>query len=237
MELHNTNEDIVIAQVTDIFNAIEQQGNSDNICTCDQCRTDTACYVLNRIEPRYIISNRGAVRVERESLENQQKDADIVVMIREGLRKIHHNKRLSSNHEIKNSSVSFQNKPIFNIPTVIGRVFNGTNFAPIVDIEIELLRNNDIVSMVDNNWQNPCHIVKHSEGTFTFWPAPILAEDVNVRKLFEFSVRINVPGFEELKHFFKIPVISELKNITTFSRERTFKLPDLYLFPPGEEDF
>jgi competence protein ComFB len=237
MELHNTNEDIVIAQVTDIFNALEQSENPEHICTCDQCRMDTACYVLNRIEPRYIVSHRGAVRIEQESIANQQKDADIVAMIHEGIAQVNHNKRPSSVHNARYHSSANQHKPVFNIPTIIGRVFNGTNFSPMSGINIDLLRNGDIVPMLDNNWQNPFPLVEHSEGTFTFWPAPILAEAENEHKSFEFCVRINAPDFEELKHFFKIPVISEPKNIMAFSRDRTFKLPDLYLFAPGEENF
>ncbi len=237
MELHNTNEDIVISQITDIFNALERGANPNGICTCDQCRMDTACYVLNRIEPRYIVSNRGAVRVEGESIANKQKEVDIVAMIHEGMEQINRNKRLSSSHLVRTSASAVASKPVFNIPTIIGRVFNGTNFAPMEDINIDLLRNGDMVSMIDNNWQNPFHLVRYSEGTFTFWPAPILAEEEKLHRFFEFSVRIKAEGFEELRHFFKIPVRSELKNITAFSRDRTFKLPDLYLFQPGEETF
>jgi competence protein ComFB len=236
MDLHNTNEDIIIAEVTEIFDSLEKNGNPDNICTCDQCRMDTMCYVLNRIEPHYIVSNRGAVRVERETIANQQRQADIVTMIREGIDKINENKRPSSKHSTRRGNITMENKPVFNLPTIIGRIFNGMNFEPISNIKVELLRNDDLVTMVDDNWQNPYHLLSHSEGTFSFWPAPILAENVNVHRNFEFFLRINAPNFDELKHFFKIPVVSEVKSITAFSRERTFKLADIYLFPPGEEE-
>jgi competence protein ComFB len=198
---------------------------------------DTACYVLNRIEPRYIVSNRGVVRIEQNTIENQQKEADIVAMIREGISRINHNKRPSSKHEVKKGNPPLRSGRVFNIPTIIGRVFDGTNFAPMANIDIELFRNEEMVNMVDNNWQNPYHLVEYTEGTFSFWPSPIPAEEVNVYKLFEFFIRINTLGFDEFKYFFKIPVKSEQKNISTFSRDRTFKLPDVYLFPPGEEHF
>jgi competence protein ComFB len=231
MELHNTNEDIIIAEVNDIFDTLQENENSDNICCCDQCRMDTACYVLNRIEPRYIVSNRGAVRIEQETLANQQKEADIVATIHEGIKQVAHNKRPS--HRSGRNDI---HAPVFNMPTIIGRLFNGLNFAPVADVKIDLRCNGNLVTMVDNNWQNPYHLMPHSEGTFTFLPAPILAESVGIHRSFEFSVRATVPDFEEMNHFFKVPVISESKSIITYSRNRTFKLPDLYLFQPGEEE-
>ncbi|MDR2193929.1 MAG: late competence development ComFB family protein [Treponema sp.] len=237
MELHNTNEDIVIAHVNDMFNAFDMSGKHDDICTCEQCRMDTVCYVLNRIEPRYIVSNRGVVRIEQNTIENQQKEADIVAMIHEGISKINHNKRPSSNHQVKKEATPLHTGQMFNIPTITGRIFDGMNFAPMTNIDIELLCDKEKVTMLNTNWQNPFHLVEPSQGVFSFWPSPIPAKAADEYKFFEFSIRVNEPGFDELKYFFKIPVKSEQKNITTFSPARTFKLPDLYLFPPGEETF
>jgi competence protein ComFB len=236
MELHNTNEDVVIALVNDMFDMFEKSGNIENICTCEQCRIDTVCYVLNRIEPRYIVSNRGAVRIEQKSIENQQRRADILAMIRESISIINHNKRSSSTHGIKKEGPPLHATPVFNLPAIFGRVFDGANFAPMADIDIELLRSGEMVAMIDNNWQNPFHLIEQSKGTFGFWPAPIVTEEVNMHSMFEFSVRITVQGFDELNYLFKIPVKSEQRSVTTFLLGRTFKLPDMYLFPLGEED-
>ncbi|MDR2447493.1 MAG: late competence development ComFB family protein [Treponema sp.] len=235
MELHNTNEDVVIAQVNDMFDMIERSDNSENICTCEQCRIDTACYVLNRIEPRYIVSNRGSVRIGHDSIENQQRRADIVVMIREGITKINHNKRPSSSHGIIKEDPPVYATPVFNFPVIVGRVFDGTNFAPMANIDIELLHDDEMVVMVNNNWQNPYRLTEHSEGTFSFWPAPIVTSEANVHKMFEFSIRIDVQGFDTLDYFFKLPIKSEQRSVTTVLPGRTFKLPDLYLFPVGED--
>ncbi|MDR0644989.1 MAG: late competence development ComFB family protein [Treponema sp.] len=236
MELHNTNEDIVVSEVTNIFDSLEKNGNPENICTCAQCRLDTACYVLNRIKPHYIVSNRGVVRVGQESLERQQQKIDIITIIHEGIKQINKNRRVSSHGFYVDSSLNM-NRPVFNIPTIVGRLFNGVNFMPMEDIKVELRRNEDIVTMIDSNWQNPYQLLSHCEGTFTFWPAPIQAESFDIRRNFEFSVRIKALDFEELNHFFRIPVTSEIRNISAYSRDRTFKLPDLYIFPPGKDDF
>jgi competence protein ComFB len=237
MDIHNTTEDIVFQKVAEIFDSIGKAGNTENFCLCNQCRMDTACYVLNRIEPCYIVSNRGVARVEKESIERQQKETDIVVLIYEGLKRISHNQRPNFNHRfVSGGGAEVSKLPVYNIPTIVGRLFNGINFAPMSDIKAELRRNGDLVAMKDNNWQNPYNLVSNTEGTFTFWPDSIQAEKADIHKIFEYSLKIEAPKFETLTHFFKIPVISEIQSASSFSMGRLFKLPDLYLFPPGDEE-
>jgi competence protein ComFB len=199
---------------------------------------DTACYVLNRLAPRYIVSNRGVARVEQESFEHQQKIADIASLVYEGIRRVNHNQRPNFQHSVPNKEVlKDYNSPMFNIPTIVGRLFNGINFAPVADVTVELRRNGDLVRMKDANWQNPYNLIPNTMGTFTFWPTAIPAEGINVHKTFEYSVKVEAPGFEILHHFFKVPAISELHTVDSFSLGRTFKLPDLYLFPLGGEEY
>jgi competence protein ComFB len=237
MELHNTVEDIIISRVEDIFTTLEKEGNPEDFCTCDQCRMDTACYVLNRVSPYYIVSNRGAARAEQETIKRQQRDADITALVWEGLRRVNHHQRPTASHKAHNvfEPVNTHN-PVFNIPTIVGRLFNGNNFSPMAEVEVELLRNGDLVAMRDSNWQNPYNLVSNTEGTFTFWPGSIPASALDEHKSFEFSIRVEAPDFEALHHFFKIPVISEIQASSSFNLGRTFKLPDLYMFPPGGEE-
>ncbi|MDR0642947.1 MAG: late competence development ComFB family protein [Treponema sp.] len=236
MELHNTAEDLVFARVDEIFNNIEKGDNPDRLCTCDQCRVDTACYVLNRTNPHYIVSSRGAARVEQAPIRKQQEDADITTLVYEGIRRVNHNQRPSAVHGVKQVKESVIETPVFNIPTIVGRIFNGVNFAPVSGVLVQLFSNGGLVAMKDNNWQNPCPLVSNTDGAFTFWPNPIPAETGNIHRVFEFSIRIESENYETLNHFFKIPVISDTQAVSSFSLVRTVKLPDLYLFPPGSED-
>jgi competence protein ComFB len=236
MEVHNIVEDLVLAQVDAICDVIEKEPNND-ICTCPQCRMDTACYVLNRFPPRYMVSNRGVARVERDSIEWQQKEADIVTLVYEGIKQVNHNQRPFFSHgPQKDGKVQDVNMPVYNIPTIIGRLFNGLNFSPLANLKVELRRNGDLVTMKDANWQNPYRLVANTEGTFTFWPTPIPAEEANIHKSFEYTIRVEAPEFEPLNHHFNVPVISEYQSTRSFSLGRTFTLHDLYMFPPGDED-
>jgi competence protein ComFB len=235
MEIHNTTEDIVFSTIDAICVSIEQQGNPDKLCLCDQCRIDAVCYALNRIAPHYIVSSRGAARIEQVSISRQQKDADVVSMVFEALKRVNHNQRPTSDHR-KAPVDALKRGPVFNIPTIIGRVFDGSNFSPLAGITVELWREGELVKMKNRNWQNPCALVANTQGAFTFWPESISAGDVNVQENFGYSVKIEAEGFETMNHFFTIPVVSEAGNAESFSMDRTFKLPDLCLFPPGGDE-
>ena len=237
MELHNIIKPTVISKVDEVFKAIEKSGNPLNFCMCDHCRMDVTCYALNRTPPCYIVSNRGAARVMWEGVDKQQELADIVSLIHDGLKRVSHNMRPNFAHSCKEGAAEIDLKvPRFNIPTVMGRIFNGNNFAPISDGNVELLLNGELVEMIDANWQNPFHIISNLEGNFSFWPAPVIASKADDRKIFEFMVRISSSEFETLSHLFKIPVVSEIQGEGSFSLERTFRLPNLYMFPPGGEE-
>jgi competence protein ComFB len=235
MEIHNTTEDIVFSTIDEICASIGKQGNPDNLCLCDQCRIDAACFVLNRIPPHYIVSNRGAARIGQAPISQQQKQADVVFMVFEALKRVSHNQRPNFDHGNAPGNET-QRGPVFNIPTIIGRVFDGANFSPLAGITVELWREGELVKMKNHNWQNPYTLVENTQGTFTFWPEAVPSDAVTVRKIFEYSIKIEAEGFETIHHFFSIPVGSEAGNAESFSMDRTFNLPDLYLFPPGGDE-
>jgi competence protein ComFB len=237
MELHNTLEDKVISSVKKVFGDLEKEADGNKICTCKQCQMDITCYALNRLQPHYIVSNRGASRVQNENFEHQQQAADIVALVYEGLKRVSHNQRPNFTHTGDSIPPEIEIKlPVYNVPAIMGRIFDGKNFAPLSGVTVELLWNGELVSMKDANWQNPCHIVSSNEGNYSFWPAVDIASVVNKHKIFEYSLKVTSPEYETLTHFFKIPVASEIRVAGSFSLARTFKLPDLYLFPPGEAE-
>jgi competence protein ComFB len=235
-EIHNTTEDVVFALVNEICDTIAKDGGrkEGGICTCTQCRRDAACYVLNRMAPRYVVSNRGVARIEQITLERQQYTADITALIWEGLKRVHHNRR-PTGHVIGEEEAEGTG-PVFNFPTIVGRLLNGSNFEPLSGVTVEFRRDGELVKVRDQNWQNPYNLVANTEGTFTFWAYPVPAPEAGARASFEFSIRVEAAGFEILNHFFSIPVISGNSPVRSYSMARTFKLPDLYMFPPGGDE-
>jgi len=236
MDIHNTNEDLVFSSVQEIFDGIQAGGNPENFCLCYQCRIDTVCYTLNRIEPNYIVSNRGFTRIEQAGVKHQQIEADITTLIYKGLRVVNHNMRPTAPHDGTPANVHKINSPMYDIPTIAGRIFDGISFEPITGVEIALYHQGKLVAMRNNNWQNPFSMVASTPGAYSFWPLPIPADAPDDVKDFKFSIKIDSTEHEPLNHFFTISTTSRFHNPQSYALNRTYKLPDLYLFPPGEAE-
>jgi competence protein ComFB len=236
IHIHNTNEDIVFTTVQTIFAGIQKSNNPEGFCLCEQCRMDTICFALNRTDPHYIVSNRGITRMEQDGIRHQQNEADIATLVYKGLRLVSHNLRPTAPHDGTVSATLDTNKPAFDIPTIVGRLFNGVSFEPITDVVIELHCKGELVPMRNRNWQNPYTILPSTPGAFTFWPAPVIAEASDINRVFEYSIKVNSPDHEPFVHFFSIPSVSKILTSFSYSLNRTYKLPDLYIFPPGEAE-
>ena len=239
MEIHNTTEDIVIKVVNTIFDGINNGGNPEKFCLCYQCRIDTICFTLNRVEPHYIVSNRGLSRLEHASIKQQQMEADISSLVYKGLRLVNHNMRPTSPHDGTSAVPTRAISPVFDIPTITGRIFNGISFEPVANIEVELHCDGELIAMRNPNWQNPFTIVASTPGAFSFWPAPMIAEFPETSQEFKFSIKIKSADYEPVQHFFNITSTSKFHTPHSYALNRTYKLPDLYVFPPGgdEDDF
>jgi competence protein ComFB len=237
MDIHNTNEDIVFDKVQAIFEEIEKSGNPDKFCMCEQCRVDVICYTLNRIEPYYIVSNRGLTRLEMTGVKRQQIEADVATLLYKGIRLVNHNLRPTASHDVKSTPEKPKiNSPVFDIPTISGRIFDGISFEPVVNIEVALYSEGELVPARNSNWQNPYTIIPVTPGVFSFWPAPIITTEADVSRDFNYSIRINSTKYEILNHFFTITSVSRYLGPHSQTLNRSYKMPDLYLFPPGEAE-
>ncbi|MDR0302085.1 MAG: late competence development ComFB family protein [Treponema sp.] len=236
LDIHNTTEDIVFSKLQAIFDEIQRSGNPDGFCMCEQCRVDIICYALNRIEPNYIVSNRGLTRMEQTGVKHQQIGADVATLLYKGIRLVNHNLRPTAPHDGSHTEKPKINSPVFDIPTISGRIFDGISFEPIVNIEVALLSQGELVPARNSNWQNPYTIIPITPGIFSFWPAPVITAESDIRRDFNYSIRINSPDYEVLNHFFTITSISRFLGTNSQTLNRSYKLPDLYLFPPGEAE-
>jgi len=236
MDIHNTNEDLVFSTVQLVFDSIQESGNPENYCLCYQCRVDTICYTLNRIEPHYIVSNRGFTRIEPTSIKRQQIEADITTLIYKGIRLVNHNQRPTVPHDGTPVNTPKIESPMYDIPTIAGRIFNGISFEPIHDIDIGLYCGSELVTMRNYNWQNPFKLVSSTPGAFSFWPLPIPANAPDILKEFKFSVKIDSPDYEPVIHFFNISATSKFHNPQSYALNMTYKLPDLYIFPAATSE-
>jgi competence protein ComFB len=235
MEIHNVMEELVFSEVENVCEGIKKDKIQD-ICTCAQCRLDAACYALNRLGPHYIASSRGILREEHFDVENIQKSADITSLVYQGLKQVSARRRPGFDHTEsldRQEDIDYRDTKVeayFNIPVIIGRLFNGRTFEPVTGINIELLSNEELVKMKDANWQNPCKLNKKTEGAFTFWPLSVPSKKSGEQRNFSFTIRAMIPDIPPLIHHFELPVVSEKDLINSITMNRTHKVADLYLF-------
>ncbi len=230
MEIHNLMEDLVLDTVNELFDS-KEKGSAGSWCTCGQCRQDVACFVLNRLKPEYVVSGRGVAYVEQDYGEKLQKIADVVSMVREGWSKVNASKRPNHPHTPLADGQTRIAGPVFNVPPIMGRVFNGSNFEPISNITISLHDGDNPVQMMDSNWQNPCTIVEHTAGTFIFWPLPVPCTTLGESRMFSYEIRAVIPGFEDLNHFVELEVPASATACQQFSMHAVHHLADLIVFP------
>jgi competence protein ComFB len=236
MEIHNIVEDLVCKTVTDLFRD-EDRSKRLGYCTCDQCRMDVICYALNKMTPEYLVSGRGLAYASSEYQDNIQRVADAVSLANEGWKQINQTKRTHVDHAFgKQRAVRYPDPPVFNYPTILGRIFNGTTFDPMNAIQISLLRDGKLISMIDPNWQNPCSVFANTSGTFIFWPEPEKADSLGESKTVEFNLKATAEGFEDFSHFFELRIHGESSVQNQFSSQRQYTLPDLTMFPVGSDE-
>jgi competence protein ComFB len=175
--------------------------------------------------------------MEQDWAGRQQIGADIATLVYKGLRLVSHNQRPTAIHGDSEPASTTPVKPAFYIPTIVGRLFDGVTFAPLSGIVVELRSNGELVPMRNRNWQNPFTLIANTPGTFTFWPAAIPTDSIDTHRNIEYTLKVESPEYETLTHFFKIPAVSSLQAPNaSYYMDRTFKLPDIYLFPPGEAE-
>jgi competence protein ComFB len=234
MEIRNLMEDAVATVVDELFE-FEEREKRLGFCTCGQCRLDVLCYVLNRLKPEYVVSGRGVAYRERESLEKVQRRADIMSYAKEGWARVSHQPRPNADHHAFKMAHDLPVGPAFNFPTVMGRTFNGLNFEPFAAGDVSLYIDGVPAPMVDANWQNPYVLAQATAGTYLFWPRPLAAAAEGEERVFPCEVRVKVPDFDLVSHYFELKLRADAAAREEFSLQNVHKIQDLILFPPGTD--
>jgi competence protein ComFB len=62
------------------------------VCCCDKCRADIAAYALNKLSPRYVVTDKGAVIARALSLEAGFQ-IELLIVLTEAVKLINANPR------------------------------------------------------------------------------------------------------------------------------------------------
>lgn len=63
-----------------VLECIEKNKELISCCTCERCKADIAAYVLNRIPPKYVATEKGALYTKAANM-NPDMEAQILVEV------------------------------------------------------------------------------------------------------------------------------------------------------------
>ena len=231
-EVHNMMEELVEAETEKLFDSPDIRNEPWFSCGCPQCRGDVICYVLNRLQPKYIRSGRGISHHTNNGRAGKfQTDADITALGLEGIQKVSIRKRPHSHGTEEDARDTDTAAPVFYFPAITGRVLNGLSFEPEAEIPVGLYLDGKLCTPLSAAWENPCYTNARTAGHFAFSVQPLPASAAGERRVFEFEIRIQAEGKEPLHHFLKVGAVGGNGAQDAYHAVHTIVLPDLFLFP------
>jgi len=166
---------------------------------------DTSAYVLNRLPPRYIVSERGFTRLMADCMFDNGNEAnlgslvELLLLINTAVDVVK-KRRVSAASNDQPPEEEEIDGPIephwHNIPYMIGRVVDRDDGNPVPGIRITLLVNGKKVGQAGSGWTNPYTTSRAAQGYFSFLPAAIRSGER--RKEYDLTIIFEGDGY---KHF------------------------------------
>lgn len=225
MNIHNIMEEYVSSTVNELYDTLKAEKINWLNCDCETCRLDTICYVLNRIKPRYIVSERGVLHNSID-LNDIQFKADMNKLALEGIRLINGSQRKFHNKDSVSEMMKTAVNPSFNLPLLIGQVYDGTTFEPLEGVKITIKKGNELVEMFDSTWSNPAETFKATNGAYSFWPKPVDGNEGDTRD-FSFVLEFKKEGYAPITYCIDIPA-KATKDVP--STNYSLKIRDIFMF-------
>ncbi len=235
VNIHNIMEEQVITRVNELYEKLMDQENRWLECDCENCRLDAYSYVLNKIQPRYVVSGRGITYNATEILSDTQLMADLDRLSVEAIRMVNSAKRPYHATAKLNASGDWETMiPTFTFPTFIGCVFDGSTFEPLINAKVTLKTSDGTcATMMDASWANPCTTFRNTNGRYSFWVAPEASLKNNIEKTFDFTVEIECEGYDPTCYTFSMSLTSKIEDPHKLDSTSTYRIRDLQLFKHG----
>lgn len=244
MKLKNYQEDVVLR-------AIEIALEDDAVLLADpDFVNDVAAYVLNRIPPRYVTSERGFLRLALDGSEDAADDRslaniiELMMLVNRGLDLVRTRRPRSKGRGQRDpiaADVALRDSPGFgfrpgmdlvhNYPQMIGRVVHGDTGKPVFGARVSVHIDGDLVPPAQSGWENPYVTREETRGYFSFWPHPSHSDRETFENTLLFTVECD--GFEPHSHVEKIVTTGSFEAVEVISGEQVLSLPPFSLVPTG----
>jgi competence protein ComFB len=177
MKLKNYQEDIVLRAIEI---ALEDQ---PDMLSDEEFVNDVAAYVLNRVPPRYVMSERGFLRLALEHSDEEaagQSMANVIgmmMLVNRGVELVQSRRRGQPPHK-KDADTTGDGRAdeltlVHNYPQLIGRVVDAATGDPVYGATVQLYVDGKLAPSESGGWHNPYVTREKTQGHFSFWPESI----------------------------------------------------------------
>lgn len=234
MKLKNYQEDVVLRAI-DI--ALEEEP----ILVSDPAFVnDVAAYVLNRIPPRYVMSERGFLRLTVEQLEEGNGNRslaniiELMILVNRGIdivRSRRPSQAVNVDDKPEVPSPDEANVFVHNYPQFIGRVVDDETDEPVYGAVVTLHLDGDQVPPAEPGWSNPYRTHPQTKAFFSFWPHPAKSE--HEAAICQILFTVEHPDYESLAHTESITTKGAFERTTAIYGEEVVNLGTLRVIRKG----
>ncbi|MFW5799502.1 MAG: late competence development ComFB family protein [Spirochaetota bacterium] len=236
MYLRNYMEDVVI----DVLDILLKE-RDDDICNSHQSKLDIIAFSLNRLPPKYIVSERGFTHSFIEEINNTDWKTDVISVVNLGIDIISKRQRNHPENEeieegilnnknnikdpIENLFVTEEGVYYYNFPHIVGQVFDKDTLKPIENVKVKLYIDDKFAKSSESSWKNPYITKKVTQGFYSFWPKSVKLKSSNpLSKRFTFRLNFSKDNYYSHSKEFYIVVEPEKVHYRFIRRNFTEKI-------------
>ncbi len=170
MKLKNYQEDLVLQAI-----AIALE-NRPELLEDEVAVNDIAAFVLNRLPPRYIMSERGFTRLVSEEEDPSDERRDVATMVRllvlvnRGIEMVENRRKPSPESLQYHLDPTFQALPVLNFPQIVGKVIDAEDRRAVANATVTLYLDGEVAEPAEPGWPNPFATSLATRGYYSFWP-------------------------------------------------------------------
>ena len=233
MKLKNYQEDLVL-YVADIV-----LKDRPDIEIDDELLHDVAAYTLNRLPPRYIMSERGFTRLAADYwVDTDNEDGlaglvEVLILVNKAI-EIVKSRRKSVEPVARAERPAEEGFPDVrkywhNLPYLIGRVLDKATGKPVLDARVRVTIDGQLAKPAERGWLNPYRTNAGTRGFYSFLPKPIQSRSKN--KTFTLGLAIEHRDYRPVTLEQSIETAGELTTYQFIRSDQILNLDDSYLVP------
>ena len=199
MKLKNYQEDVVLHVAEIVIDDRPDVEKSEKLLH------DVAAFTLNRLPPRYIMSERGITRfaadhwLDDESRNGFRNLVGILMLVNEAIDVITKRRKSPANgngkhraHREESTSIEYWH----NIPCIVGRVADSQTGIFLPEVNISFSIDGSEAEPADEGWPNPYVTSEITNGFFSFLPRPVKNRALKASHVL--SITFKHPKYREL---------------------------------------